>query len=232
MATDRPRPPEEGPGGAPKWMVTFSDCMTLLLTFFVLLLSFSSFDDKQFRKMISSLSTGTSSISDAKSRNRDSLMQRDEMENHYQKNRDKGSESPTENGQVDGLVKEDPEEFGFRNRKVFLTPSSTVFLGAGSTLSRDGRKLLSDLALILSTLPNKIVISENRLRGSSQNPNLGLTRAWTALTYLVVKGKLSRDRFAISGVSTVPHERLTPSLKASPTGRLFEIVLLDKNICQ
>ena len=30
--------------GAPEWMVTFSDCMTLLLTFFVLLLSFSSFD--------------------------------------------------------------------------------------------------------------------------------------------------------------------------------------------
>ena len=36
--------PDEDPG-APEWMVTFSDCMTLLLTFFVLLLSFSSFDD-------------------------------------------------------------------------------------------------------------------------------------------------------------------------------------------
>ncbi len=34
--------------GAPEWMVTFSDCMTLLLTFFVLMLSFSSFDEKTF----------------------------------------------------------------------------------------------------------------------------------------------------------------------------------------
>ena len=41
---------DEAPG-APVWMVTFSDCMTLLLTFFVLLLSFSSFDDKVFRKL-------------------------------------------------------------------------------------------------------------------------------------------------------------------------------------
>ena len=38
---------EEAPS-APEWMVTFSDCMTLLLTFFVLLLTFSSFDDKIF----------------------------------------------------------------------------------------------------------------------------------------------------------------------------------------
>ena len=42
---------DEAPG-APEWMVTFSDCMTLLLTFFVLLLSFSSFDDdKVFRHL-------------------------------------------------------------------------------------------------------------------------------------------------------------------------------------
>ena len=231
MGKNRPTPPEESPGGAPKWMVTFSDCMTLLLTFFVLLLSFSSFDDKAFNKM-TSMFGGKAGIEAANTRSRDSVLQRFEMEDHYQKDRDTGSESPTENGRMDGLVKEDPEEFGFRKRKVFLTPSSTVFLGSGSTLSKGGRKLLSDLALIFSTLPNKIVISENRLRGSSQNSDLGLTRAWTALTYLVVKGKLKRDRFAISGTSTVPPERLTSRLKASPSGRLFEVVLLDNNICQ
>lgn len=37
--------------GAPKWMVTFGDMMTLLLTFFVLLLSFSVMDQKRFIKM-------------------------------------------------------------------------------------------------------------------------------------------------------------------------------------
>jgi len=232
MAKERARAPEEAPGGAPKWMVTFSDCMTLLLTFFVLLLSFSSFDDKAFRKLTSSLATGKASITAAPTRNRDSVIQRDEMQDHYQQDRNQGSESPTENGRQDGLIREDPEEFGFRNRRVFLSPSDTVFLGSGSTLSQDGRKFLSGLATILSSLPNKIVISENRLRGPGQDAGLGLARAWTALTYLVVKGKLRRDRFAISGASTVPYERLTPKLKAAATGRLFEIVLLDQNICQ
>lgn len=35
---------EEAPAGAPLWMATFSDLVTLLLTFFVLLLSMASFD--------------------------------------------------------------------------------------------------------------------------------------------------------------------------------------------
>ncbi|MFK7930872.1 MAG: flagellar motor protein MotB [Myxococcota bacterium] len=38
------KPPEE-PAGVPAWMATFSDLVTLLLTFFVMLMSMASFDD-------------------------------------------------------------------------------------------------------------------------------------------------------------------------------------------
>ena len=37
--------PDDVPAGAPMWMATFSDLVTLLLTFFVLMLSMASFDD-------------------------------------------------------------------------------------------------------------------------------------------------------------------------------------------
>jgi len=40
---------------SPAWMTTFSDLMTLLLTFFVLLLSFSDIDNKKFINAINSL---------------------------------------------------------------------------------------------------------------------------------------------------------------------------------
>ncbi len=36
---------EEVPAGAPEWIVTFSDMVSLLVTFFVMLMSFSSMDD-------------------------------------------------------------------------------------------------------------------------------------------------------------------------------------------
>lgn len=46
---------EEKKAGAPAWMATFADLMSLLLTFFVLLLSMSTLDATKFRKVSGSL---------------------------------------------------------------------------------------------------------------------------------------------------------------------------------
>jgi chemotaxis protein MotB len=42
-------PPEEPKQGAPEWVVTFGDMMSLLLCFFVLLLSFSTLETERFK---------------------------------------------------------------------------------------------------------------------------------------------------------------------------------------
>ena len=42
---------DEGGGGAPAWMATFADLMSLLLAFFVLLFSFSSMDDQLYKEV-------------------------------------------------------------------------------------------------------------------------------------------------------------------------------------
>ncbi len=46
---------DEGGGGCPAWMATFSDLMSLLLTFFVLLLSMASLDQKKIKEALGSL---------------------------------------------------------------------------------------------------------------------------------------------------------------------------------
>ncbi len=51
----------ECPKGSPKWMTTFSDLVTLLLTFFVLLITMASFDKIKFEQMFSVL-TGSQGI--------------------------------------------------------------------------------------------------------------------------------------------------------------------------
>ena len=38
----RKKQEDEGPAGAPEWIVTFSDMVSLLVTFFVMLMSFST----------------------------------------------------------------------------------------------------------------------------------------------------------------------------------------------
>ncbi len=45
--------------GAPEWMTTFSDMVTLLLTFFVLLFSFSSIDATKWRSLVSAFTGGS-----------------------------------------------------------------------------------------------------------------------------------------------------------------------------
>jgi len=46
---------DEASGGAPLWMVTYGDMMSLLLTFFVLLVSFSTIQEAKFYEAIKSL---------------------------------------------------------------------------------------------------------------------------------------------------------------------------------
>lgn len=52
---EKSEPCPKCPAGAPAWMVTYSDLVTLLLTFFVLLLSMASMDPVRFTEASSSL---------------------------------------------------------------------------------------------------------------------------------------------------------------------------------
>ena len=54
MADDCPKCP---PPGAPLWLATFADLMSLLMCFFVLLLSFATMDANKFKKMAESMVT-------------------------------------------------------------------------------------------------------------------------------------------------------------------------------
>ena len=56
LAKKRKKQKEEKKGGAPEWMVTYSDMVTLLLTFFVMLLAMASFESPgRVDKVIESL---------------------------------------------------------------------------------------------------------------------------------------------------------------------------------
>lgn len=52
---DAPPKKDDAPAGAPAWMATFADLMSLLLCFFVLLLSFADMEVKKFKDVSASL---------------------------------------------------------------------------------------------------------------------------------------------------------------------------------
>jgi len=221
----------DGAAGAPEWMVTFSDCMTLLLTFFVLLLSFSSFDENVFRRLRSIFSKSLSTVSKAVKKNRDAFTPATQLQTL--KEVDKGSEKSTLKRGRESNLKEETEPSDFYNRKVFYISSDKIFLGNGTIISYRGRKTLSAMAAYLREAPSRVVISENGFKNKKNNEQLGLSRTWAVMKYLTEKHRLDKKYFSISAMSTLTQDKLKDIELSSPetkSKRLLEIVLLERSI--
>jgi chemotaxis protein MotB len=218
----------DGPAGAPEWMVTFSDCMTLLLTFFVLLLSFSSFDKEVFDEFKTVLAGGLPFVNMASRYSKDTSSLTEQIRSRQQ--RDKGSDSPTlEQGRQAGLKKE-TQSLDFHDQKVFLTSSEKIFWGKGTAISPEGRRILATLALFFKEVPGRLVISEGGPRGDNNDGELGLSRAWAVMELLVAEQRLDRSRFSISAAITgLPISFRNSRLGARPE-RVLEIALLEGSI--
>ena len=55
MSDEAPPKKDDGGGGAPAWVMTFADLMSLLMCFFVLLLSFAEMDVLKFKQIAGSM---------------------------------------------------------------------------------------------------------------------------------------------------------------------------------
>jgi len=215
--------------GAPEWMVTFSDCMTLLLTFFVLLLSFSSFDDNRiFLRLKVIYSKAFTSISPMTRTERNALFYMAPVK--YVAELSKGSETSTsEQGMEDGLMKE-AKIMNLTTGVAFLVPSKRFFWAKGSALSVEGRRILDTMTPLLKASPSRIVISESGAVDES-GENYGLPRAWAVMEYLVKEKQIDNDRFSISADVTSTRESSENGRSGRPeTERRVEIVLLQRSI--
>jgi chemotaxis protein MotB len=222
--------PDEAPG-APEWMVTFSDCMTLLLTFFVLLLSFSSFDDRVFRSLKVLYSSALTSVMPVMRSDRDAFLHLPPVK--YISELAQGSEKPTLDAGSQSSFMKETAVADLHSGMAFLAPSTKVFWGKGTTLSSEGRHIMDTMALFLREAPGRIVICEDGPAGAASNPNFGLPRAWAVVEYLTTEQNLDRKRFSISAASTLAQEGSGDREQGSGSSqseRTVEIVLLERSI--
>jgi len=236
------RPKKEAPAdespGAPLWMVTFSDCMNLLLTFFVLLVTFSSFGPKKEVGIVNFGDAVRSAFGmpiEAGGRQDRNSMVETPRELHTEQP-EYGSERPTDSQSPsprNGSLNEDLRAANYRNHKVFLIPSKRVFLGRGRALSADGRYFLAVMAAFLREVPGSIVISENGPDDRKGSEDLGLSRALLVLQHLVSLENLGHERLSIASESIAPPDTADGSVPAyHRQERMLEIVLLEGNVQQ
>lgn len=187
---------EDEPAGAPDWMVTFSDCMTLLLTFFVLLLSFSSFNPNTLGSLASSFAKAMPSVGLSFTTEQDSVWKNNESK--QLEKIEKGSETKTLAEQITSNFMHEKKPLDFKNLKVFTIPSSRVFLGNGSVLSQEGRDMCKSFARFMAKVPSRVVVSEN---GSGYNKDIGLTRALAIMECITSDTGISKTRFNVTSAS-------------------------------
>lgn len=207
---------EEGGEGAPLWIISFADMISLLMAFFVMLSTFSGFGAAGSKEL-----KRTAAV--ALSANYYGGWYRtprfSSMSHHTRTSGqvEKGSEKPTlEESQGTAHMAETEAE-GFDNRKIFLIESKTVFWAAGATLSKEGRDFLDLFTSFVSMMPDRIAISEN---GPGPDAGLGINRAIAVMNYLNNKG-ISKNRFSIGAKGTLPDHNFSAE-------RMLEITLLDE----
>jgi chemotaxis protein MotB len=214
MEKERKKKTEDIPEGAPEWMVTFSDCMTLLLTFFVLLISFATFDSETLPMLGESFAKALPAIGVASRNKADSMLEHQPSVKHQ----DEGSDTPTLMEAAGTNFMEEKKPLDFRNLKVFTIASSDFFWGNGTALTREAKDVLDALAHFLNQQAGRIVISEN---GPDQNRSLGFNRSMAVMNYLRQHHQINKKRFNLSTSTT---------MRNPPEQRQLEITLLDRSV--
>lgn len=207
-SSSKKRRKEECPAGAPAWMVTYSDLVTLLLTFFVLLLSMASMDPVRFTEASSSLKDAfgihkepahvefaipilpSSPITEF------SPVQIQTTEKIYEKVK----------SQIDSLrLNDDIGVIMDDNDSIILRINDSILFGPGEAkISPRSHPILRNIADIVRPLPMDVRIEGHTdnipIRGEKYgNWDLSVARSVSVLRYLSLSDLLALDRLSAVG---------------------------------
>ncbi len=183
----------ECPKGAPKWMTTFSDMTTLLLTFFVLLLSMANFDRTKIEQVFGVLS-GSSGILTAPGTtpmSEQNIVARQALEKSVEKTQEKIEKSMKEFVQAQNLEK--MISIIKTDKGISIRVMDSVFFSPGSSdLLPAAYPILDKIINMTEDTPYNINIEGHTDdtpvgRNSPLNWDLSVNRAVSVVKYFISK---------------------------------------------
>ncbi len=200
-------------GEVPGWMVTFSDLATLLLTFFVLLLSMSSMDDKSLRSLFTNF-TSACGILNFKQlgevyRPKDVLIEgiyQQLKESLVIKRSDDTAEIPAETDETflketGGQVVLQNVEGGFK----LVFGHKLMFESGRADIKKKMEPVLDQVAKFIKASSFQVYIDGHtdnvpiNSSNFSSNTSLSLSRAYNVMIYLIDKGEVDSATIALGG---------------------------------
>ncbi len=188
---------QDAPAGAPLWMCTFSDMMSLLLCFFVLLFAMSTIDKRKFVQAIGSIQGALGKIPGSFSTSMIPPVERRPQPNVKplnQKVMDRAKDAIAEEA-TEKMVAEKIENeiriVGVKEGLRFSIEDRAVFGTGSAGLSEEGKRKLAIVANELLKFPNNKIRVEGHTDNSTttgepygDNWGLSAARALTVLHFL------------------------------------------------
>lgn len=232
---------DSGGGGeeVPAWMITFSDLMTLLLTFFVLLLSMASMTDVSKRKV--ALGSVSGYFGTGAPRLDDLTTVRDKLVEPGPLNQVEDLES------IKKRVIEEPDadlkfEYNHYLQRVTLD-SAVLFRGASAELTEGGRTLLASLVPALQQSTYPLGLTGHTARGMDEfgpdymdDENTRVDFSWrlsldrvVAVYRFFMEAGVNADKLRLEAYGRYRPKTGSGTRKAREANRRVEIIL-DKRI--
>lgn len=217
--------------GAPLWMVTYGDLMSLLMTFFVLLLSFSTITEEElfkeammsFRGAVGFLPKELTSV------------QINPMPRHQQRP-SRSSEELARRlmKRLQILGKQDEVDLKFEGQGAvnISLPSEILFDSGQANLKDFAFPVLTDFASIFADLPQDVFLEvhgytdDRPLRGSAlyaDNHQLSSGRADTVMRFLSRESGISLERFEVTGAGPGQAKSSNDTVEGRAANRRVEI---------
>ncbi|MBN1635918.1 MAG: flagellar motor protein MotB [Deltaproteobacteria bacterium] len=217
------------------WMTTFSDMVTLLITFFVLLISMSSMDEKAFREVFGFFNDALGPLEFSDQQGGAELLT---LPDPIPEN--KTLDAATLNGHLLHALEEEelrgisgnginPIEVRESSRGFVIKVSSDILFDSGSDrLKNDALPVLYSIANTLKETDSFISIDGHTDAMGSQEVNrtLSLKRAERVLNYFIYSAGMSPIRFGIAGYGSTRPVAGNSVEEDMAKNRRVEIVLL------
>ncbi len=232
---------EEEPFSAPGWIVTFSDMIGLLTSFFIMLMTYSTKEQKDYRKLQGALLGEFGLIADPDNPDFDALIAPDEalanrLRNDGLRSERNDLEQLREGSKILVRKQGEGEEVQFERmmdggRLRIQAPVN--FAGGASRLSPEQRRILGEVADVLRLHRCKILVVGHcwdegaSVQSKEALVQLSRDRAIEVADFLTTVGRLSGRYVGVTGMAD--REPLSPShdAKSAERNRRIEIVVLQ-----
>ncbi|PFG05078.1 flagellar motor protein MotS [Bacillus sp. es.034] len=234
----RRRRPASQPPGAPKWMVTFSDLITLILVFFILLFSMSQIDIVKFRTIADSFQQRQILEFYPSVIPFDNPSAEPDMESEESKKREAEQDLNALLSDIQSYLKENKLSdvvVATRSERgvVLVLQEQALFASGEATVLPDAYPFLDKVGVLLSEIPNFVKVeghTDNRPINTYRFPSnweLSSARASSVVRYLITTEDLDPKRFIAVGYGDTRPVAPNDKVENLQKNRRVEVIITD-----